>query len=716
GTNGHTTEELSGTSFSAPMVASLVSLLLSVNPDLTHAQVYEALIRTADEVGGPFPAGQYLQTGHFGEEWDPYLGYGRINAYEAVRYVVEHFGGHLGGTSDTHPYRITAPLTLHDGADLTVRAGTTLDVRAEVLVEDGASLTVEPGVTLRFHPGVALVVEGTLVADSTLFTEAVPGQGWGGLRFDVDPMSLAPPPSALTGCTIEDAKGPTGVSGDAAVEVYGGTVTLSGTTIRDGTNVHGLWASGAGALVTLDEESHIENMTGNGKGVVAANGAEVRVYDSIIEENDDTGAVATGMGSRLYLYQSTVDQNGGYGVGSQVSGEVFFHKPGAPLPALGVTVSSSALGGLYAINSADMTAGLYAEDDPAYCVAACQNNILNNWQGPNDFDARSVNAAVLWAEYDFWGEGRTLNDLEIGTSSGGFLDVTPLWDGTSLRTTAPAARRGGPELPESVTALMDEAYRVRAQGDSAAATAALRAALPLALTSDERGLAYGASGRFLSHAAVPGLEAYLGTRTRPGDAARPWALAALLSAYAAQDRTAEAWAVARTLATEYAGSDHALAGLAMTVRLAAEAGDLASAEEALAGLREGWPALVETEAAEAIVWRLRGDGAGVRMDGPASAAATGNMTGFRLLGARPNPFRGRAVVPFEVPEAAQVRVSVYDVLGREVAVLADGRFEAGRYEATLDGAGLAAGLYLVRATVVAGDAESRYVSRVTVLR
>src|SRR5690606_1437056 len=77
-------------------------------------------------------------------------------------------------------------------------------------------------------------------------------------------------------------------------------------------------------------------------------------------------------------------------------------------------------------------------------------------------------------------------------------------------------------------------------------------------------------------------------------------------------------------------------------------------------------------------------------------------TGGRLE-VRPNPVRGGAEVTFEVEAAARVRVAVYDVLGREVAVLADGRFEAGRYEATLDASGLAAGLYLVRATVVTAE-------------
>ena len=54
---------------------------------------------------------------------------------------------------------------------------------------------------------------------------------------------------------------------------------------------------------------------------------------------------------------------------------------------------------------------------------------------------------------------------------------------------------------------------------------------------------------------------------------------------------------------------------------------------------------------------------------------------------------------FEVGGAAAMRLSLYDVLGRVVAVLADGSFEAGRHEVVLDGAHLPSGVYVLRATV-----------------
>ena len=62
----------------------------------------------------------------------------------------------------------------------------------------------------------------------------------------------------------------------------------------------------------------------------------------------------------------------------------------------------------------------------------------------------------------------------------------------------------------------------------------------------------------------------------------------------------------------------------------------------------------------------------------------------------PNPAAGRSLVRFEVPRSTPVRLSLLDVQGREVAVLADGVREPGRYTAALDASDLRAGIYFVR--------------------
>ncbi|OZC02015.1 T9SS type A sorting domain-containing protein [Rubricoccus marinus] len=80
---------------------------------------------------------------------------------------------------------------------------------------------------------------------------------------------------------------------------------------------------------------------------------------------------------------------------------------------------------------------------------------------------------------------------------------------------------------------------------------------------------------------------------------------------------------------------------------------------------------------------------------------------------QPNPVRGIVRVPYSVGEAGEVRVALYDALGREVAVLASGERASGAHEATLDTESLAAGVYVVRMTGASGFAETR---RLTVVR
>lgn len=84
--------------------------------------------------------------------------------------------------------------------------------------------------------------------------------------------------------------------------------------------------------------------------------------------------------------------------------------------------------------------------------------------------------------------------------------------------------------------------------------------------------------------------------------------------------------------------------------------------------------------------------------------------------ARSSQTSGTAVVPFSLPEAADVRLVVYDALGREVAVLADGTHEAGRHTATFEGGTLAPGVYLARLVVETEAGPNVLTRRFTVAR
>lgn len=68
--------------------------------------------------------------------------------------------------------------------------------------------------------------------------------------------------------------------------------------------------------------------------------------------------------------------------------------------------------------------------------------------------------------------------------------------------------------------------------------------------------------------------------------------------------------------------------------------------------------------------------------------------GFRLEQNSPNPFNPTTIIRFRVPHAEFVTLQVLDVLGREVMTLVHKEMNAGEYERTFDGTGLASGVYL----------------------
>ncbi|MEF8865162.1 MAG: VWA domain-containing protein [Salinibacter sp.] len=83
-----------------------------------------------------------------------------------------------------------------------------------------------------------------------------------------------------------------------------------------------------------------------------------------------------------------------------------------------------------------------------------------------------------------------------------------------------------------------------------------------------------------------------------------------------------------------------------------------------------------------------------------------------VLTSYPNPFRRQATVEYALPEEKDVRLAVYDVLGRRVAVLEDGSKQAGRHRVTLSSDGLASGVYFGRLEV----GEQTVTQKITVVR
>ena len=76
-------------------------------------------------------------------------------------------------------------------------------------------------------------------------------------------------------------------------------------------------------------------------------------------------------------------------------------------------------------------------------------------------------------------------------------------------------------------------------------------------------------------------------------------------------------------------------------------------------------------------------------------------TEFTVSQNYPNPFNPSTAIRYGLPEKAQVRLEVFNLLGQLVSLLVDGEREAGWHEAVLQNHSLASGLYIYRLS--AGD-------------
>jgi hypothetical protein len=71
-------------------------------------------------------------------------------------------------------------------------------------------------------------------------------------------------------------------------------------------------------------------------------------------------------------------------------------------------------------------------------------------------------------------------------------------------------------------------------------------------------------------------------------------------------------------------------------------------------------------------------------------------TFFELEQNYPNPFNPQTTIRYQLAEPSVVRVSIYNVVGQEIAVITNAKQDAGYYSATWNGAGNTTGVYYLR--------------------
>jgi Secretion system C-terminal sorting domain/3-keto-disaccharide hydrolase len=103
-------------------------------------------------------------------------------------------------------------------------------------------------------------------------------------------------------------------------------------------------------------------------------------------------------------------------------------------------------------------------------------------------------------------------------------------------------------------------------------------------------------------------------------------------------------------------------------------------------------------------FEIAGDDADFSVDLPSA---------FRLNEAYPNPFNASTSFSIDLPESAELVVTVYNISGQQVATLVNGTVSAGQHSFSFDASGMASGLYFIRATV---PGQLDQIQKVTLIR
>lgn len=75
-----------------------------------------------------------------------------------------------------------------------------------------------------------------------------------------------------------------------------------------------------------------------------------------------------------------------------------------------------------------------------------------------------------------------------------------------------------------------------------------------------------------------------------------------------------------------------------------------------------------------------------------------SISQFSILNCFPNPFNPSTNISFQLQTTGKVNLTIFDITGREVAMLVDGMKPTGSHQVTFDASTLSSGIYFARLT------------------
>lgn len=359
---------VNGTSYSAPLVAALAGLIKSISPGLEQDQILNVLKESAEKVG----------TVSYGiGDRNHFLGHGRINAFEALKYTLENYGGTLQND-----------LIIEEGDTWDFEEGVKLELASNTDIVIDGTLNIAASDTFEFGSNAGIIVNGTLnvngeQGDSVLFRRSGAGY-WSGIQFEENSTGT------VSYAIIDYAYNSDGIS-----------IVDASPTIEHSTITNCLWG-----LNLNNSNSTIKNcnLNGNDEGVIDRYSAADYLGNEIL---DSFGGLTEGHGMDLIDTDPHIEDNIIYGNNYGIYGF-----SGASI-ALGESNDSTG-NNVIAQNSV----GVFANGS-TYIYLGDENS---SWGGDNSvydnsaYDAEAISSSHVLAENTWWGSASGGDIYYDGTS------------------------------------------------------------------------------------------------------------------------------------------------------------------------------------------------------------------------------------------------------------------------------------------------------------